>query len=593
MSALTMGESGYYTKRQEYDIFRKELEAERSTFESHWRDLTDYMLPRRARFTITDNNKGQRINQKIIDSTATYSLKVLRAGMMSGLTSPARPWFRLTTPDPALAEFASVKDWLHKVTGLMQVVLLRSNFYNVLPIAYGDMGCVGTSCLFMDEDPDTVVRFYPFPIGDYAITVDKAGRVNGFYREFRMSVRNVIDKFGKRNDMGKVVKTENISTHVWNLYERAQYNQWVDVVHVIKKNHAYKPNSLDPRHRRFVSDYYERGTNGDQGIQGFTDSQDANALLREGGYDYFPIMAPRWEVSAEDIYATSCPGMDALGDVKMLQHGEKNAMQAIDKMVKPPMVGDPELKKQRVSQLPGDITYIKEAGQTKLRSLYEFQFRLDFLESKQEQVRQRIRQAFYTDLFLMLAQSDRRQITAREIDERHEEKLLALGPVLEQTNQDLLDPVIDNLFNIMVQRQMLPPPPQELQGIELKVEYISIMAQAQKLVGIAGLDRFTGYATNLMQFNPNLGVKLNWNQMVDDYAEITGVNPAIVKSDEEAEAALQQIQQAQQAQMEAQQAAEMAKAANQMAGAKLAEGDSALDRMLDQAEAGSVTPGVV
>lgn len=160
--------------------------------------------------------------------------------------------------------------------------------------------------------------------------------------------------------------------------------------------------------------------------------------------------------------------MLALGDVKQLQIGERRTMEAVEKMIRPPMIGPSSLKNQSASILPGDITYLDiREGMQGFRPVHEIQFRIQEMEQKQDQVRGRIQRAFFEDLFLMLANSNRRQITAREIEERYEEKLLALGPVLEQLNQDLLDPLIDIIFDIHLKQNLLPEIPEELQGLEI------------------------------------------------------------------------------------------------------------------------------
>jgi hypothetical protein len=78
------------TKRNLYEILRAQMESERSSFISHWRDLSDFILSRRARFFVSDVNKGDRRNLKIIDNTCTLASRTLRSGMMAGVTSPAR-----------------------------------------------------------------------------------------------------------------------------------------------------------------------------------------------------------------------------------------------------------------------------------------------------------------------------------------------------------------------------------------------------------------------------------------------------------------------------------------------------------------------
>lgn len=571
----------HYSKRQRLEILRSQLENERNSFKAHWRQLNDYILPRRGRFFVQDNNKGDRRNLNIIDSTGTMAARTLRSGMMSGVTSPARPWFRLTTPDPDLAEFEHVKSWLHDTSNRMATVFLRSNLYNVLPIIYGDMGTFATASMFMEEDfTGDVVRFYPFPIGSYMIATNEKLRVDTFMREFRMSVKQIVEKF-VRDPVTMKFNWDNVSSHVHYLWENKQTEAWIDVVHCVMPNENFDPNKIEAKFKKYVSVYYERGASSASG-QGlyFVGGIDSEKVLSESGYDFFPALCPRWEVSGEDIYGTDCPGMVALGDIKQLQVGEKMSAEAITKMVRPPMIGPTALRNAKASILPGDITYLDEReGLQGFRSAHDVNFNVQAVEAKQEQVRQRIERAYYADLFLMLANSDRRQITATEIEERHEEKLLALGPVLEQLNQDLLDPLIDNTFEIMVRQGLIAEPPEELQGEKLKVEYISIMAQAQKLVGLGGIERFTSYVANVAAANPEVLDKINTDQLIDVYGDLTSIPPGIVRSDEDAAGIRQQRAQAAQAQQQMMTISEGAKAAKDLSQAEMS-GDNALARML-------------
>lgn len=567
------------SKRKQMELLRSQLDSERSTFIPHWRDLSDFILPRRARFYTSDVNKGDRRNNKIIDSTATLAVRTLRSGMMSGITSPARPWFRLTTPDPGLAEFGSVKIWLNQVQNILSTSFLKSNLYNVLPIAYGDLGTFGTSPLsVMDDFSGNIHHFDSFPVGSYMIAKNEKGVVDTFIREFRLTVSQIVSMFVSM-DGGKP-DWSNVSNYVKQLFDTGQTQAWIEVVHIIKPNDMYDPKKIESKYKKYYSCYYEKG------ISGGTESnylQSDDKLLSEKGFDYFPVLCPRWEVTGEDVYGTSCPGMDALGDIKQLQLGEKRLFEAIEKMIRPPMQGPSSLKDKSVSQLPGDLTYIDTpAGGQGLRPIHEVNFRIGEMEGKQAQVRDRVRRAYYEDLFLMLANSDRRQITAREIEERHEEKLLALGPVLEQLNQDLLDPLIEISFQSHMERGLLPPPPEELQGVDLKVEYVSIMAQAQKLVGIAGIERFTGYVGQLAVFDPSVVDKFNIEQAVDAYADITSVPPTLVRTDEEVANIKQQRAAAAQQQQQMEQAATMVQGAKTLS--ETAVGDSnALEMMITQA----------
>lgn len=565
------------TKRQHFEVIRAQLENERASFISHWRDLSDYILPRRARFNLTDANKGDKKNKNIIDSTATLAARTLRSGMMSGVTSPARPWFRLTTPDPELAEFGPVRQWLSLAQDRMTTSYLRSNLYNTLPILYGDLGTFGTAPMFIEEDfTGEVLYTQSFPIGSYMIAKDIKGRVNVFFREFRMTVRQLVEQFGQVKN-GKP-NWDNFSIYIKNLWDQSQYEAWIDVCHIVMPNNDYRSDSELSKHKKYLSYYYETGSSGQHQ---YLRTEDSDRYLRESGYDYFPVLCPRWETTGEDVYGTSCPGMDALGDIKQLQHGEKRIMEAVDKMIRPPMTGPMSMKNQVASILPGEITYVDAVQGQGFRPAIELNFRVQEMEMKQNQVRSRIQRAYYEDLFLMLANSDRRQITAREIEERHEEKLLALGPVLEQINQDLLDPLTDITFDIHMRQGLIPPPPKELEGMNLKVEYVSIMAQAQKLIGITGVDRFTGFVSQMASVDPTVLDKIKADKVVDVYADMTSVPPSIIRTDDEVTAIRDQRAQAQQAQAAAAQAAQMAQTAQTMSQTPVnKDGDTALNSML-------------
>jgi hypothetical protein len=577
----------YKNKREMYEVLRVQLENERSSFIPHWRDLGDYILPRRPRFFTSDVNKGDRRNQKIIDSTATLAVRTLRSGMMSGVTSPARPWFRLTTPDPALAENGPVKEWLYLVSQRMSTVFLQSNIYNALPIIYGDIGTFGTSALLVEEDEEYVIRAYPIPIGSYLISTDHRLKVKTFMREFKMTIRQLIDKFSKRHPGSGKIDWSNFSSHVQNQYEQGNYEAWIDVVHAIVVNKEFDSNKIDSKFKKYSSCYYEKGTisNGGNYMAHETDK-----FLRESGYSFFPVLCPRWETTGEDAYGTSCPGMDTLGDIKALQTMQRRKAQAVEKMVNPPMKGPSSLRTVKASILPGDITYTDEReGQKGFTPIHEVNPRIQELLADIQDTRRTISRGFFEDLFLMLAQSDRRQVTAREIDERHEEKLLALGPVLEQLNQDLLDPLIDNTFDIMMKFDMIPPPPQELQGLPLMVEYVSIMAQAQKLIGVSGVERFAGFVSSVAQFRPEVLDKINADQLIDVYADLTSVPPGLVKTDEEAAATRQQRAQAQENQDKMTRIQQGADAAKKLSETPMDE-DSALHRLMNQSKAGEMVP---
>lgn len=486
----------------------EELKRIRQPWEGVWQGLADYIEPTRLRLTLA--NEGWTKRDKIIDSTGTFALRTLASGMHSGITSPARPWFRLTTPDPDLREFAPVKEYLSAVEKKMREVFQASNLYTSFHIGYGDLGQFGQSCGILAEDDREVIRLNQLLHGRFWIARDENGRVTTLYRQFRWSVQRIVSFFGY----------ENCSERVRSAYDQAKYDDTFDICHAIEPRLNRDPSKIDRANKPFLSNYWEH------------DGRDNSNLLRESGFDENPIIAPGWEIAADDHYAMS-PGMIALGDVKMLQLMQKRKLEGIDKMVRPPMVGPTSLRNNPASLLPGSITYVDDPTGKGYRTAMEVNIRLAELAQDIGNTQQRIERAFYADLFLMLSNMEGVQPRNQmEIAERKEEKLLALGPVLENIYNGQLEPVIERTYAILHRRNELPPPPPDLEGVDLDIEYISVLAQAQKAVATGGIERLWAFVGNLAAVKPGVLDKVDGDQSVDVYADLLGVDPSIVLSDD-------------------------------------------------------------
>lgn len=561
------------TSRQRYELARSSMWSKRTPHDAHFRDLADFISPRRPRFFAADRNRGDRRNQKIIDSTATFAKRTLQSGMHSGMTSPARPWMKLLTPDPDLNELGAVKQWLHIVTQRLLTVFSQTNLYNMLPMHYGDMSTFGTAATAILDDDMDVFRAYNYPIGSYAIATNRRGIVDQWVYESKRTVLEIVDEFlvDRRTNM---IDWSRASLALRNLWDRQQYNEEVDVCWIVMPNLQREPGALEAeRFMPYQSVHIEKG------------QEREDTFLKRGGFNEFPVLVSRWDVTGDDWWGTECPAMVALGDIKQLQVGERRGAQAVEKMLNPPLQGPTAVRNQKASLLPGDITYVDvREGQKGLHPIHEMNFAIDQHEAKQQQTRNRIKTAFYEDLFLMMAYTDQTRgvqpATATEIAERHEEKLIALGPVLERTNDELLDPKVDRVFAMMERRGLIPEPPPELQGMKLKVEYTSIMAQAQKLVGVVAHERFLQTASALMAVFPTVKHKINVFQAIDSSADMLGVDPRLIVPDEEAQAAADQEQQAIAAQQSAMAAKDLSAAAGSLANAPL-EGDSVLRRIAE------------
>ena len=344
------------------------------------------------------------------------------------------------------------------------------------------------------------------------------------------------------------------------------------VIHLIEPRKDRDRNLKDAANMPYASLYAELASEND------------TKLLRVGGFKRFDVLAPRWYANTGDIYGSDCPGMEALGDVKQLQHQQMRKSQAIDYKVKPPLQVPNSLKNREIDMLPGGVSYYDSAAQASggaIKSLFEVNLEMNALLEDIQDVRSRINQSFYADLFLMLMNDTRSNITAREIAERHEEKLLMLGPVLERLNNEMLDPLIDIVFDKLMAAGVVPPPPKELEGAEINIEYVSMLAQAQRAVGTGAVDRLLGTVGAIAQMKPEVLDKLDGDQIIDHYADLLGVDPSLIIADDKV-AIIRKDRAAQEAQMQQMAAVQpMADTAKTLADAKVTD-DSALAMALDQ-----------
>lgn len=529
----------YYSRRL------SELDTERSSFIGHWRELSDLVTPRRGRFFSQDRNKGDKRWNNIINSRATLAHRVARSGMLAGIMSPARPWFALEVTDHEVMEDPACRAWLSDSAKLLRAVFNDGNLYTMAPVMIGEMLTFGTGAMLHLDDFENVARFYTQTAGAYYISQNSRYVVDTLVRDFEMTTTQLIEEYG----------LDNVSTEVKNAYDRGNYHQWFRVIQFIEPNpNADKRKALS-KFKKFRSVHYEWGGSGD--------ARDENRFLRVAGFDSFPAHCPRWDLTGEDVYGTDCPAMMALGDIKGLQIEEKRKAQAIDKMVNPPLKGPPALRTATVSSLPGGLTTFEGDQNNKLEPIYQVQPNIAELRGDIEAVERRINEVFFTDLFLAITNIEGIQPRNQfDLIQRNEERLLQLGPVLERFHGEFLGPLVERTFDQCLKAGILPPPPPKLEGKQLKVEFISTLAMAQRSVATSSIDRVTAFAGGLlgMGFDGILD-KFDADQALDEYAQALGAPPRIVIGDEQ----VSQVRGQRQQQQQTQQMIEMGQGAANMA----------------------------
>lgn len=522
------------TKTGPYRKAAKAMREEAQSWRNTWRTISENMLPREGKYLTSDEdqqqNTGDRKDQMIINGSATDAIRVVAAGLQGGLTSPSRPWFVLTFPDRELMEYAPVREWLHEVRTRMLNVLSRSNFYTSTHNMYRQLAGFGTAAMLIEENFQTVIRCRPFTIGEFTIALDSTYRPHKLYRQYSMSAEQMVQKFGEKN----------VSQRIRDLYKTTP-GQRFEIQHCIQPNDlSYDPTKADYRGMNFASVYFEVGAGPGEG----------DSFLRKGGYKGIPFVAPRWSVSGVNTYGDA-PSFDAIGDVKMLQKLEEKKLKKLDKHVEPPMNAPLSLKAKGGTIISGGVNYHDVLqGQQDFRPAYQVDGNTDPVAREIAVVEQRIRRFFFNDLFLtIIAQEGGPQKTAYEIAKKYEEKLMMLGPVIEQFQSEFHDVALDRVYDIMDGVGMIPPPPKEIQGMEMKTEYIGLLAQAQKMVGQHAVQETAAFVGELSKVYPDVVDKFDADQAVDEFSDMNGTPPKLIVPDEKvaakrADRAKQQQQQA-------------------------------------------------
>lgn len=538
------------------------LENERSSFIPVWQDLTDHFRVHRGRYQLDDVNSGKRRDLKLLNNKTLLAARVLQAGMMSGITSPARPWFRLSTGDEELDQLFDVRDWLHTCSKILYRVFSMSNLYNSLHTYYGEISTFGTASMGVYSHPRDFLIFETMTAGQYSLGLGRDGRVDTQSIRRKRRVAELVKDYG----------LENCPQHVRNLWKNGGENTQIEVVQLVEPNDDRDQTSPFSWNKPWRSVTWAVGT------------RDNEPPLRISGFDQFPFMAGRWDVAPGDIYGTDSPGLTALGDAKSLQVAEHDILTAMARIADPTLIADQRLRRVLGDNTPapGRMVYAEDIGQGVKDLFGNYRPDLGSMGNMAGRYEQRIDAAFYVDLFLMLSESDRRQVTAREVVEKHEEKLLQIGPVLERMHNELLDPLIDRTFSLLQEAGVLPEPPEALVGRDLRVEYISVMAQAQKLVTLQSTERVAGFAMQLAQLDPSIVDRINADRMLSEYNETVGNDPENLRSDEEVAELRAQRAQAQQAAQMQEAMGQMASAARDASQADLS-GDNALSTVMRQA----------
>jgi hypothetical protein len=507
------------------------LQGQRENWETHWQEVADYMQPRKADVT-KRRARGDKRMEQVFDSSPIQAVELLAASLHGMLTNPSTPWFTLRFKDEEIENDDEAKLWLESSTDAMYTAFNRSNFQQEIFELYHDLITFGTAAMFIEEDDDDIIKFSTRHINEVFIAENDKGRIDTIYRKFKISARAAIQKFG-----------EAVSADVQTKAKKDPYEE-IEILHAVYPRTDFNPNKRDKANMPFESVYMEY-KNGNE--------------LSVGGFREFPFVVPRYLKASNEIYGRS-PAMTALPDVKMLNEMSKTTIKAAQKQVDPPLLVPDDGFLLPVRTVPGGLNFYRSGTRDRIEPL-NIGANNPLGLNMEQQRRESIRAVFYVNQ-LMMQQGP--QMTATEVIQRNEEKMRLLGPVLGRLQSELLKPLIDRVFAVLLRNNMLPQAPEFLSGRDVEIEYVSPLAKAQKSTELQSIMRAVEILGSLANVAPVFDY-VNFDNLVKHLADIVGVPQKILKTQSQVNAERQQSAQQQEQMQSMQQLQQVAKAGGDIA----------------------------
>jgi len=582
----------------EIEYLRSDMVNELQEYMPEFRLAAAYVNPRAIK------NGGEKIarklESKVLINTAGMCLRTSTSGMFNGATPKTRPWFNSVVANPIAAKSTANKQFIKREDDIIAEVMQVNNTYRALPLLYKDTLTFSTGACLQLPHPIYGSWLYPLAIGTYSFSCDAEGNPDMFCRDFVYTVKQVVDNYCAVDENGRKIWA-NMHKYIRDCYEKAMYNEKVYLTLVIVPNRKWDPaneNRLDSTDRKFQAyTYVQRFGSASGQLSGMSARElnrdraevvgGNNGFLKVTGFSYFPVIISRWELLAEENFGTGGPTQLSLADIMTFQEMQRARVNAVDKIVRPPMVAPASMRRHQSSILAGGITYVEDSalGAT-FKPAFEVDARVAELIGSQADYKEIIEEAYFINLFMsLLGQDLKSHVSATEISSRSAEKLQLLGPALSQWDFDIGSKIIGNNRHILREQGRLEKLPESMLkengGTPIKIEYVSSLALAQKAANLTTMERFLGVAGSVAETtgDPSVVKIIKSERYLREYGDSIGLNPNLLLTEDEFKKAQEQEQLKQATMQQQQTAINQSEVAKNLGQAKVGEG-SALDTLM-------------
>jgi hypothetical protein len=524
-------------KAQDIIDRRNRMARDKEPFKTLWQEIGELMAPNKADFNRVFGI-GQKRQRRIWDGTPIHAADIFASSILGIVANPASRWFNIGVVDEDINEDQEASEWLDiagKIT-LNHINQAQAKFYGHMKNVIRNMGVLGTSGLSVMPGRRTELEFQPVKIGKLDILQDSAGYVDSKYRTQKFTARQL-----------RIKEADG-----WELHPKVLASKPEEKFEII---HAFFPREerggfIDGKNKPFASIWVDVKN---------------DHIMFEGGFDEDAIPIGRWDLTDGDeeteVWGRG-QGEVALADVQLLYVGEQGMMIAMEKQINPVLQVFSDGTYGALDLSPGAINVVSSKdgrGAEILESTGSLPIALDWLESK----RNSIRIAFFVDQLQIISQTQR---TATEVLRELDEKSRLLAPNIGMVQSEIIGPVVERCVKILIRAGKIPPPPPIFEGQEMKIVYISPLSRAQREPEALATLEFMQNMIGVAGIRPDILDKIDFDAMVEEVHDISGVPEKILNTDEEVLRIRQAREQQAQAQQQAagiEQAAGIAKTANE------------------------------
>lgn len=513
--------------------------SDRLNYERDWRLLAEYLQPTKLPPLTVESEPGSRKTTFIYDSEGMTAPTKLAANLQGNLVNPSQKWQSIKAWPPELNERNTAQNWCEYVSTGVNWAIVSSNFPNVAGEVLHEAPIFGTGTMLrFKKRPERPgergkLLWEGVPIGTYCIQEDAEGRVDTLVRKVKLSLRAAYQNWGE------AIGPDLVKEFLKRPDKLETFTQW------IMPRQDRNPTKMDRKNMPWANLWMW---------------EEKAHLIHEGGFRHNPIICLRWRKATNEVWGTG-QGHLALPDIRTLNRITELKLLGVAIDIAPVLFA---LQGRVVGDLiwePSAVNWEKQANAVRTMGSGG---RIDIATLQEDRLITKIRQVFFLDQIEALpplTEGPPGGMSPYEIAKRYEQYYKLLGPIYGRLTTEFLQPIVEGTFWSLWDDGMLPPPPPELQGAELHIQYEGPLSRAQRADDVTGIERWLMWAQSVINMTGTQDVmdQVDLDEMGLTVAQVVGMPARITRGKE----IIAQIRQQRAAAMQAQAQAQAAMSATQ------------------------------